>query len=698
MLAVLISEPNAGTSHTYLPYVWGLLKTSAEEEPRLAGNVRFLEPIYVRGDAGLLLSAYDVTELDVVGLSCYTWNFDLQCEIAEQVKRINPDCVVIAGGPHPQVKDPDFFRKHPYIDAVAIKDGEATFNDILLTLCQGSRDFSGVKGLYIPTGADRDSVHTGAPLVMRDFGQSPYVAQSDYYQRIMAESPNQPFMAIWETTRGCPYSCSYCDWGSSTMSKIRQFPIERVRAEIDWLTASDLAGMMNADANFGILPRDVDIARYFADATVTHAYHGYFYFSPAKNNPERSLAISKMFIENRVHFQPSLAIQHTDPQVLETVDRKNISAQKQYAVAKELMAMGASIDVQLIIGIPGDSLDRWKACLSQLAEWGLHDDYSIFFFNFLPNAPAADAAYRDFWEIKTIKRVVRDNSGNLDFYKGDGIVQELIVGSKIFSVDDWVEMNIYTSIFRALHCGGLTRFAAIALRSSYGVRFDAFYDPVIDEYVGKIYKNGAIPAFIHDAYRELLANENVLADQTVVAELGGDDVTLSITHAALVRIAMDADAFFAGLEAFLSQRFASVDADMLASLMAFQRAMLVLPDYDPSVGRRFGLRHNWPAYFAGVSRTDFASDLDLPEPLTGKQLITTERRWQTTVFPREARWIGHEGAARWLEWSKFAMENGQKIRNILHQDFQIVDAEPATKPRPSALTRQFGRLREWLAA
>ena len=69
-----------------------------------------------------------------------------------------------------------------------------------------------------------------------------------------------------ETNRGCPYHCTFCDWGTLIYSKIAKLPLERVFDEIDWLSRSGISDVMPADANFGIFAdRDGQIGDRFPD-------------------------------------------------------------------------------------------------------------------------------------------------------------------------------------------------------------------------------------------------------------------------------------------------------------------------------------------------------------------------------------------------------------------------------------------------
>ena len=86
-----------------------------------------------------------------------------------------------------------------------------------------------------------------------------------------------------ETNRGCPYGCTFCDWGSATMSRIRKFDLDRVFAELEWAAQRGIAGIGFADANFGILERDVAIAEKVAELKATYGFPLHCATNYAKN-------------------------------------------------------------------------------------------------------------------------------------------------------------------------------------------------------------------------------------------------------------------------------------------------------------------------------------------------------------------------------------------------------------------------------
>ncbi len=87
---------------------------------------------------------------------------------------------------------------------------------------------------------------------------SPYL--TGIFDELIKENPEEKWLASWETNRGCPFSCTYCDWGSATNSKVSRMHLDRVYAELDWFSKNKVEFIFCCDANFGMLPRDYDIA------------------------------------------------------------------------------------------------------------------------------------------------------------------------------------------------------------------------------------------------------------------------------------------------------------------------------------------------------------------------------------------------------------------------------------------------------
>lgn len=629
--AILISEPQGVTgelqfdnARPYFPYMWAILKSYWERHGDDGKSFHWLEPVWRNEQPARLLEPYSGQAIDVLGLSCYTWNWQLQCELAESVKATNPACLVVAGGPEPDYKDASFFIKHPYIDLIVVKDGEETFNRILARFAEGGRIFSDIGGIYYPRGIEREVTFSGPPAVPTVFDYSPYVDQADYYDRLL-ERHGHGFEVILETNRGCPYSCSFCDWGSNTNSKLRRFEMERVSAEIEWCGRLKVDSIMLADANFGILSRDLEIADIFNEVRARHGgYPRHIFYSAAKNNPERATEIAMKFAKSGICTMHALSVQHTRKEVLAATARRNISAEKQVEVVKTMMEAHVPVEVQLIQGIPGDTYQLWKLCLADLMEWGIHEDYLVQAYRLLPNAPAADPEYVREWRIETIERITYDlTTREIDDSRTNLLrkPEKILVATKTYSRADWVLMSTYSAFVKALHNSSLTQRIAVYLRLTHGVPYIDFYEHLIDQRPTALLATWYVR--IHEHYEEFLTNSKA-SDHLPVDELLNLRYTLHPSRWIYISACLRLDEFFAQLKEQLLVRYPS--AKNLSSLIDYQRDTIVTPAYDREIGKVIPTSFDWPSYFEKARVRDGSqSPLDEPGRLDGTALVAIGR-------------------------------------------------------------------------
>src|SRR5207245_3277999 len=125
--------------------------------------------------------------------------------------------------------------------------------------------------------------------------------------------------------RGCPFACTFCDWGSATNAKVNVFDIDRLKQEVDWFAQHKINYVLCCDANFGILARDLDITQYVADRKSTLGYPHRFAVFNTKNVTERSYAVQVLLAEAELTTGMSIALQSIDTQTLKNVKRNKIS-------------------------------------------------------------------------------------------------------------------------------------------------------------------------------------------------------------------------------------------------------------------------------------------------------------------------------------------------------------------------------------
>lgn len=180
---------------------------------RAAGHeVRILDLRIERGEEvrRLLDEALDEGP-DLVGLSALSHQATITCRVSEYVKRYLPDVFQVAGGPLANT-DPDYLMRKAHIDACVLGEGELTFEEVLETISSGRRDLSGVSGLALIRNGEL--VRTSAREVIPDADQIPLPAWDlvdlNRYGRFVAMSMRLGKRASLQTSRGCPYGCSFC--------------------------------------------------------------------------------------------------------------------------------------------------------------------------------------------------------------------------------------------------------------------------------------------------------------------------------------------------------------------------------------------------------------------------------------------------------------------------------------------------------
>ena len=206
----------------------------------------------------------------MVALANYTWNESLNDFAGRHIRKtLGDDVPIVMGGPNIRIDEADvaaFLNTHTYVDRYVLYAGERAMADILRRLKDrpvDQRKSGDVRKLQLLNShALVDGKLSGGAEVGKenslDFVPSPYLSG------MLDEFLDDGFLPVIETNRGCPFSCTFCVWGISALSEIKQFSMERVRAELEYLAGSrwSFSELVFADANFGILKRDVQIAQH----------------------------------------------------------------------------------------------------------------------------------------------------------------------------------------------------------------------------------------------------------------------------------------------------------------------------------------------------------------------------------------------------------------------------------------------------
>lgn len=599
---ILISVPSYYNS-VYLPYIWGLLRAEADKDETLQQSYNWLKPIYEFGTPEHLLSEYAAEKIDVLGLSCYDWNWEIQTELARIVRKKNPNCLIVMGGPEVPFKSPTFFVNHPEIDIVVKQDGEITFTKILSALQKNSNDYSKISGLVIRTSS---GVEDTGPPEKPNLKQSlsPYLQYPEFKAWAAEGRENSRIKAFWETNRGCPYQCSFCDWGSNTYTKVRMVDRERLIEETKWFGENKIDTIFISDANFGMFRQDLETTNLLGKSKLETGYPREVHWLPAKNNVDRVFQISKEMHQFGFLHALIIGFQSTDDSVLQLMNRKNISNERFVELTNRCKENKIPVVGVLIMGCPGETHGSFCDSLHDLIEIGFHSEIRTHMYSVLPNAPAAEPEYMEANEIECIERpMVQQRCFQKDAQMPFAGRSKFIVGHTHLSKEEWKESFLYASMIFVFHNFGLTRFLARFSREFGGQTYGNFYQSLYqfirsnNSTIGQLFKE------IEKVLSQFLENPNA----TVLFDLGIDDKLYEAEEFLLYHCLKNFEATYFELDTYWNeyiQENLHLPIEVCEDLFDFQKNMIIKYDYTPDIGMSFTQRVNWIEKFSSSEKSE----------------------------------------------------------------------------------------------
>lgn len=311
-----------------------------------------------------LYAAVREKEPDIIGCAWYGWNRSLTSKALTYIKSGYPDILTVVGGANaPETKEEclNDFLECPAIDVIIPNEGEIPFANLLENYtAYGRNDFfkHPIDGVFF---IDKDTVVTGNPLsLVKDIDRYP----SPYLEGYLDEFLYNDLFPIMQTARGCPYHCSYCVSGKHSWTKIRAFPTERVKAEIEYIQKKAKNHALRfTDENFGILERDLEIAGFIAEKRKTAGYPSALRLYTHKVLNER---IKEIVLLLRDLLPLNISSQTLTPEVLKNIGRRNISLDNFQKAISWAHLNNINATTELIFGLPGESYHSFMNVINQL--------------------------------------------------------------------------------------------------------------------------------------------------------------------------------------------------------------------------------------------------------------------------------------------------------------------------------------------
>ncbi|MDD9876674.1 MAG: cobalamin-dependent protein [Magnetovibrio sp.] len=466
----------------YLPYVAGLLQAYATAHLPDPDRFEFLTPLYKR------VSVADATGhlrgADIVGFSLYVWNARLSLAIAGSLKERDPDVFIVCGGPHVPDAAEAFLRDNPAVDLVVHGEGERRFAAVLENF--EARDWRECDGVSYLDGEGKFHHHPpGARIRDLDVIPSPY--SEGMFDELIRTVTDEEWLVLWETNRGCPFACTFCDWGSATQSKVFQFGEDRLAAELEWIAGQKIEFIFCCDANFGILKRDLDIARTAARINAETGYPKALSVQNTKNATERAYETQKVLADAGLNKGVTLALQTIFEPALESTKRQNISLKTYEDLQHRFVADQVATYSDLILGLPGETYESFADGVSTVIENGQHNRIQFGNLSILPNAAMADLDYRRRHGMETVFTPILNMHGVLND-DADEIaeIQELVIATETMPRAEWRRARAFAWMTAFLHFDKLLQIPFIVLHELTAIRYremvDAFFDADADAF------------------------------------------------------------------------------------------------------------------------------------------------------------------------------------------------------------------------
>jgi radical SAM superfamily enzyme YgiQ (UPF0313 family) len=559
----------------YLPYSAGVLAAFCLESPLLEATIDFRPFVFRREPVDRIVAA--IGQVDVLGVSCYVWNWRLSIAIGEGVRKANPNALIMYGGPQVPDHDKEFFTKYPFVDIAVHGEGEETVRELLARTVRGE-SLQDVQGLSFHERATGQVTHNPSRPRVRTLAglPSPYLA--GVFDSVMAQTEGFDWMAMWETNRGCPFSCTFCDWGSATASKVMEFDWSRLMGELDWFASHKVGYVFGCDANFGIRKRDIEIARELVRSKQQHGYPKDFRVCFTKNSTDKIFEVAKTFHDAGMLRGVSLSMQSLDQGTLVAIKRDNISLDTFEKLQSRYIEAAVTTYTELILGLPGETYESFVSGIDTLLDRGQHSQILVYNCTVMPNSEMGDPAYQAEHQMRTVEIPIFTAHASRRSDPGDVVeVEPIIIGTRTMTTDDWRRRHHFSWAVQCFHTLGTLQAVALFLHHECGLTYREFYGGLVDFAIAR--PDGILG-------RELRILNEVL--DRVLVGTGFDqyvepfeEVTWPPEEAAFLRLSLQRDALFEEVRSFvtelLSRRGVPLDPDLLDDLMNYQKAILVGP-------------------------------------------------------------------------------------------------------------------------
>ncbi len=425
--------------------------------PDLAEQLEWVLPIQQEISDDELINHIKETGADILCTSHYIWNHDFLINQLSRIKPLSKIQTIIAGGPSIDVNvNEQFFDQYPYIDYAVYGAGEQAFADIMNHLVFATPLIAFNTSNCAWKNNKTGKINVADYKFVKMSETSPFLHNKTMFADMIKEiqikeSQLEEVWLPYTLTRGCPYSCTFCDWNSGLGNKVSRRK-KTYQQEIDLFQQLGIKKIFLADANVGQYDEDVSMVEYFAEKNIKESAGFQLAANFSKLKKENNLKMFHTMAQSGLAEQSLIfAIQDINQEVLNNIDRPDVGWDVHLAMIQELTTSypHLSIRTQLICGLPGQTPESWQHTMRQIL--AINNVLPWIYLNEpLPASPAmTDPEYQRRFQFEY------DKVSRIDFRQKYFVA---IIPKKCisFSQHDFVKMTVLSVLCYAISLINLT--------------------------------------------------------------------------------------------------------------------------------------------------------------------------------------------------------------------------------------------------
>jgi radical SAM superfamily enzyme YgiQ (UPF0313 family) len=310
----------------------------------------------------------------MVGFTCYLWNIERTLWIANRIKQRRPEVKILIGGPEVTL-DNQWVLEHPAVDYAAIGEGEQTFSELLTALADSEELSQAIPGLIAPVNSALHTPHSPFPFIPRQPLPHLNDISSPYLAGILDAADEQ--MLLLETIRGCIFKCKFCYYPKS-YDDLYFVSKEKIVANLEHAQRRGAKEVVLLDPTLNQRRNFPDFLRLLARCNPGRQFT---YFGELR--AEGITPQVAQLLHEAGFTEVEIGLQSIDPLAMELMDRHN-NLRSFERGARAMLDLGIKVKVDLIIGLPGDTVDSVRRGIQYIHRSKLYSQVQVFNLAILP--------------------------------------------------------------------------------------------------------------------------------------------------------------------------------------------------------------------------------------------------------------------------------------------------------------------------